>query len=79
MIRIAFPEATSGDVGGIQYSTLDLIEHLAARILPFHTLKPFQVRVLYDRYRHVLATATADDGLRELVRLLLALPQFELQ
>ena len=55
-----------------------LLNHLQQRFLPFHPLRPSQARVLADHQRREVPRRGELGAAQDLLRLLLALPEFQL-
>lgn len=55
-----------------------LVNRLNDRLLPFHRLRSTQRRALYDHYLSIRERVNEETALRELIRLMLALPEFQL-
>ena len=56
-----------------------LLEELRQRFMPNRELRKSQVRTLLDRYSSVSDELGELEGVRELVRLVLALPEYQTQ
>ena len=56
-----------------------LLEELKKRFMPNRELRKSQVRTLLDRYSSVSDELGELEGVRELVRLILALPEYQTQ
>lgn len=56
-----------------------LLEELKKRFMPSRELRKSQVRTLFDRYSSVSDELGELEGVRELVRLILALPEYQTQ
>ncbi len=56
-----------------------LLDSLTARFLPNRSLRKSQVRSLFDRYSAVTEQLGSTEGIKELVRLMLALPEYQIQ
>ncbi len=56
-----------------------LIETLTKRFMPHRTLRKSQIRTLYERYSSIAEQLDSLEAVKELVRLLLALPEYQMQ
>jgi uncharacterized protein (DUF1800 family) len=56
-----------------------LIDALTKRFLPNKALRKSQIRTLYQRYSAISEQLDSLEGVKELIRLLLALPEYQLQ
>lgn len=56
-----------------------LLDALIARFLPNRSLRQSQVRTLYERYSAVTEQLGSHEGIKELIRLILALPEYQIQ
>ncbi len=56
-----------------------LLDSLLARFLPNRTLRKSQVRTLFDRYSALSDQIGSEEAVKELVRLILALPEYQIQ
>ena len=56
-----------------------LMHTLQTRFLPFHELRGSQYRILYDRFVRMLETHDGSEATRDLLRLILALPEYHLE
>jgi len=56
-----------------------LLDNLLNRFLPNRSLRKSQVRTLYERYSSISEQLGAEEGVKELVRLILALPEYQIQ
>lgn len=55
-----------------------LAETLRQRLLPFHSLRPAVLRGLHERYRKVLRESDQTEAVKDLLRVFLALPEFQM-
>ena len=56
-----------------------LVERLRHRLLPFHRLRPAQVRGLYDAFCETLDSSGSLEATKDLIRLMMALPEYQMQ
>ncbi len=56
-----------------------LIEKLNERFLPLIPLRKSQVRTLYDRYVHIAEKMSEVEAIKEMIRLIMALPEYQMQ
>lgn len=57
-----------------------LITHIGQRLFPFHPINPTQMRTIYRHYTRIRSSTNSEEqSLRELLRLLLSLPEFQMQ
>ena len=76
--EIDWDKIVSNDLRSIENFPL-LLDSLTARFLPNRSLRKSQVRTLYDRYSTVTNQLGSLEGVKELVRLILALPEYQIQ
>ena len=78
-----FPEINWETIAPSNLRTVEnfplLLDGLLARLLPNRTLRKSQVRTLHDRYSTVTQQLGSLEGVKELVRLILALPEYQTQ
>jgi hypothetical protein len=75
---IDWEQIAPGNLRAIENFPL-LLDTLTARFLPNRSLRKSQVRSLLDRYSAVNEQLGSIEGVKELVRLILALPEYQIQ
>ncbi|MBT6767754.1 MAG: DUF1800 family protein [Opitutales bacterium] len=78
-----YPEVDWNSIAPRELRTIEnfplLIDALTKRFLPNKTLRKSQIRTLYQRYSAISEQLDSLEGVKELIRLLLALPEYQLQ
>lgn len=78
-----YPEVDWDKIAPRELRTIEnfplLIDALTKRFLPNKTLRKSQIRTLYQRYSVISEQLDSLQGVKELIRLLLALPEYQLQ
>ena len=78
-----YPEVDWNRIAPRELRTIEnfplLIDALTKRFLPNKTLRKSQIRTLYQRYSAISEQLDSLEGVKELIRLLLALPEYQLQ
>ena len=78
-----YPEVDWNSIAPRELRTIEnfplLIDALTKRFLPNKTLRKSQIRTLYQRYSAISKQLDSLEGVKELIRLLLALPEYQLQ
>ncbi len=86
-----FTNAEVGNYPGIDYDMLApyelrakqnfnlLLQKLNHRLLPFHELRGSQKRLLFDRYSSIFDSFGDTEAVKDLLRLIMALPEYQLQ
>ena len=78
-----YPEVDWDKIAPRELRTIEnfplLIDALTKRFLPNKALRKSQIRTLYQRYSAISEQLDSLEGVKELIRLLLALPEYQLQ
>jgi len=78
-----YPEVNWDRIAPRELRTIEnfplLIDALTKRFLPNKALRKSQIRTLYQRYSAISEQLDSLQGVKELIRLLLALPEYQLQ
>lgn len=78
-----YPEVDWNRIAPRELRTIEnfplLIDALTKRFLPNKALRKSQIRTLYQRYSAISEQLDSLEGVKELIRLLLALPEYQLQ